>query len=226
MKISATPVTYRNVLLACLVIVAVGIIASSENLYAIGLDLIAACEIVIADFPRLGMLLFLLLAAASSMLAFFSSAILVPVAISAWGIEWCFVLLLGGWFLGGVVAYSVGRYLGRAIVVRIIGEQRLGVLERRVGERAGFLHILLFQSMLPSEIPGYVLGSLRYRFWTFAGALALAELPYAIGTVYIGDSFLERRGWLLIAIGAAGVLLLTVGYHLYRHSARHRALTH
>jgi uncharacterized membrane protein YdjX (TVP38/TMEM64 family) len=226
MRLNLPTATFRNVLLVCLLVVAVGIVATSENLYAAGQELIAACELIIEDFPRLGMLLFLLLAAASSMLAFFSSAILVPVGIAAWGIGWCFTLLWAGWFLGGVAAYGVGRYLGRAIVVRLLGERRLSELERRVGEHAGFLHIVLFQSMLPSEVPGYVLGSLRYPLLSFAAALALVELPYAVGTIYIGDSFLERRGWLLIAAGAAGVLVLAIAYQLYRHSVKQRPTTH
>jgi uncharacterized membrane protein YdjX (TVP38/TMEM64 family) len=63
--------------------------------------------------------------------------------------------------------------------------------------------VLLLQLALPSEIPGYLLGLLRYRFWRYIAALALAELPYALATVYIGASFIERRTYALVAVGIA-----------------------
>ena len=67
--------------------------------------------------------------------------------------------------------------------------------------------VLLFQLVLPSEIPGYVLGSAAYPFWKYLAALALAELPYAVATVYAGSSFIERRTYLLIGVGAAAAAL-------------------
>ena len=44
-------------------------------------------------------------------------------------------------------------------------------------------------------------------FVVFVAALALAEVPYALGAVYLGTSFLERRIVPLLALGIAGVLL-------------------
>ncbi|HSG64549.1 MAG TPA: VTT domain-containing protein, partial [Gammaproteobacteria bacterium] len=145
---------------------------------------------------------------------------LVPVGIQAWGITACFLLLWGGWFLGGVLSFGVGRYLGRVVVERLVGTERFGRFERRVSRSTRFLHILLFQAMLPSEIPGYVLGSVRYRFVPFALALAIVELPYALGTIYIGESFLQQRGWLLIALAAGGALIIAVAYAIYRRRPR------
>ncbi len=73
---------------------------------------------------------------------------------------------------------------------------------------------------MPSEIPGYVLGTLRYRFWLYLAALAIAELPYALGTVYLGASFLERESVTLILVGVVGVLVSVFAYRLYRDRAR------
>lgn len=207
----------RNVLFACGLIGIVGLLAASDAFHERSQEIFGAVESIIANYPRLGMVAFVLLGMASAMLAFFSSAIIVPVGIYAWGFATCLFLLWLGWFLGGVFAYFVGRYLGRAVVERIVGEERLASFELRVNRNTRFIHIVLFQAMLPSEIPGYVLGSLSYRFAPFAIALGLVELPYAIGTIYIGDSFLQQRGWLLIAIAAGGALLVAVAYGIYRH---------
>jgi len=208
---------HRNVLFACALIAIVGLLAASDVFFERSQEIFAAVEAIITDYPRLGMVAFVVLGMGSAMLAFFSSAILVPVGIYTWGFTVCLALLWLGWFLGGVFSYCVGRYLGRVVVARIVGEERLASFERRVNRNTRFIHIVLFQAMLPSEIPGYVLGSLRYRFLPFAVALGLVELPYAVGTIYIGESFLQQRGWLLIAIAAGGALLVAVAYGVYRH---------
>jgi len=70
-----------------------------------------------------------------------------------------------------------------------------------------FGHVLLFQLAVPSEIPGYVLGLAGCRFRTYAAAMALGELPFAIGAVYLGESFLQRNYVLLLAIGISGAAL-------------------
>ena len=73
--------------------------------------------------------------------------------------------------------------------------------------------MLLWQLVLPSEIPGYVCGWLGVRFRTYIAAVAVAELPYAVGAVVLGESVVERRlGWVV----AFGVLAATLGYLLVR----------
>ena len=105
------------------------------------------------------------------------------------------------------MAFALGRYLGARVAVAIIGEQRMDEFSRRIDRRSRFVHLVLFQAAVPSEIPGYLLGSLKFSFLPFAGALALAELPYAFATVYIGASFLERDSLELVALGAGGLLV-------------------
>lgn len=77
--------------------------------------------------------------------------------------------------------------------------------------------MLLFQLAVPSEIPGYVLGLARCRFRTFVLAMALGELPFAAGAVYLGESFLERNYLLLFAIGITGVAF---SWMMFRRAAR------
>jgi uncharacterized membrane protein YdjX (TVP38/TMEM64 family) len=50
----------------------------------------------------------------------------------------------------------------------------------------------------------------------FLLALAIVELPYALGTVYLGTRFLERDIVFLLLIGFGGVMVCTFAYHLYR----------
>lgn len=162
----------------------------------------------IASHPVLGVLAFVVLAALSAMLAFFSSALLLPAAVEAWGEAASVLLLWVGWTLGGVLAYGLARHWGRPVIRWLIRGRTLARYEERLNRRSRFSAVLLFQLVVPSEIPGYVLGLAGYGLRRYLPALMLAELPYAIATVYLGEGVVERDSRLLLAVGA---FLLVIG---------------
>jgi uncharacterized membrane protein YdjX (TVP38/TMEM64 family) len=183
------------------------------------LDRFAEAELVIRQQPIAGMVLFVLLAAISAMIAFVSSAVLIPVAIYVWGPTLCFVLLWLGWFLGGLVAYAIGRYLGRPAVCRLVRPDALERQERwaRSGGKS-LAAILLIQLAIPSDLAGYVFGLIRCPLRTFIVALAVVEIPYALGAVFLGMSFVERRLVPLVIVGVAGAVLSVAAFQAYhRH---------
>lgn len=213
----------RHILLLGMLIIIAGLVAGTETLLDKSHEIIKLAESAITGYPVLGKLLFVLLAMVSAMLAFFSSAILTPIGVYAWGPVNTFILLWIGWLLGGMTAFLVGRYLGRSAVSILLGESRLSSWETQMGRHTKFIHILLFQAAVPSEIPGYVLGILRYRFVLYLAALAITELPYALGTVYLGESFLKGESVLLVGIGAGIILLSVIAFQVLRRIARARA---
>jgi uncharacterized membrane protein YdjX (TVP38/TMEM64 family) len=178
--------------------------------------MVDALAAVIDAHPVLGMSGFVILAAASAVVAFFSSAVLVPVAVEAWGNAMSLVLLWSGWWLGGMCAYGIGRSLGRSIASRLVSPEALEHFETRITSRAPFGLIVLFQLALPSEVPGQVLGIARYSFGKYLIALGIAELPYAVGTIYLGESLLERRIVVLVALGLAGAALVAGSLYALR----------
>lgn len=207
---------HKRTLLLVTIIVAATLIVTSDTLFEKIEDIIILAESVIFQFPVYGMLLFIVLAIASAMLAFYSSAILVPIGIYTWGATECFILLWIGWLLGGILSFIIGHYLGHSVASMFIGNARMSNFELKVNRNVKFIHILLFQAALPSEIPGYVLGALHYRFSRYFTALAITELPYALGTVYIGVSFLERDSFVFLGLGLCAIVVSTYLYFLYR----------
>jgi uncharacterized membrane protein YdjX (TVP38/TMEM64 family) len=177
---------------------------------------LAKAEPVIAEHPFWGAVLFLLLSACSAMLAFFSSAVLVPVAVQAWGKLACAFLLWLGWILGGACAYGIARFGGRPVVRRLTSHKGLARYEERISQHTPFGLVLLFQLAVPSEIPGYVLGLARYGLRRYLLVLALAELPYAVGTAYLGESLLEQRTFLLLGLGALAIFFSAWALHVLR----------
>ena len=201
----------RAVILALLTIFLASL-AMSDALHGALIEVLAAGDAIITRHPVLGAVVFVGFTAVSAMLAFVSAAVLLPVAVFTWGEATSILLLWCGWLLGGVCSYLVGRFLGREVVRWLTAEALLRRLERRLGPTAPLGLVLLFQLALPSEIPGYVLGLVRYSFAKYLMVLALVELGYAIAMVELGASFLERRTGTIIVVGAVVSLLSVLAF--------------
>jgi uncharacterized membrane protein YdjX (TVP38/TMEM64 family) len=178
-------------------------------------------QAIVNERPVLGMAVFVGAAALSAILAFFSSAVLVPVAVHAWGAPFTLLLLWSGWTVGGMGTYAVGRWLGRPVVRAIVSRDALDRFEHRISAEAPFSLVLLFQFSLPSEIPGAVLGVARYAFLKYLAALGITELPYALGTVYLGEGFLQRQTAQIVIIGVIGAVVTGLALHQLQKRLRH-----
>jgi uncharacterized membrane protein YdjX (TVP38/TMEM64 family) len=215
---------HRGIALAILVSIAL-LLMLAQPVHAWLLSLFDAAESLIRQRATWGMVAFVLLAALSAMVAFLSSAVLVPVAIYVWGPAVCFALLWTGWFLGGLAGYGIGRFLGRPAVEILVRPGKLARYEGWARSGKSLVPMLMLQLAIPSDLASYLFGLVRCRFVVFAAALALAEVPYALGAVYLGTSFLERRIVPLLAIGIAGVILNLWAIHRFHHHSEFQPKT-
>ena len=195
------------------------LLLSVDEVYESLQRVLAAAEPLIAGHPYLGAIVFVLLAALSAVLAFFSSALLLPPAVFTWGNTVTLVLLWLGWLLGGIFTFVLGRGLRRPQGTAPRTSSQFDFYRQRAPSEYTFTWVLLLCLALPSEIPGYLCGYLGVRFRTYFAALALAELPYAVGAVLLGAGVVNRHiGW-LVACGLAGAAL-----SLYALRMLHRRL--
>ena len=84
-----------------LVLALAALVASSSVVheqFIAGLDFTGR---LMVEHPVPGAVVFVLMSALSAMLMFFSSVLLVPIGIQAWGEAGCFLLLWAGWRRGG-----------------------------------------------------------------------------------------------------------------------------
>lgn len=211
----------RGRAVAILVIfVALAAIVSLRSLHTTLLGWLDVIRGLMADHPTGGAVVFVALAALSAMVAFFSTAVLVPPAVAAWGQGGTVALLWLGWMLGGLTSYLIGRGPGVLAARGLVSEAKLAGYQRRIGAGAPFSLVLLFQLALPSEIPGYVLGLVRYPLTRYLVALAIAELPYAVGVTLAGESFLQGRLVPLLGLGAGAALVAVLAWRTFhRHPA-------
>jgi uncharacterized membrane protein YdjX (TVP38/TMEM64 family) len=162
-------------------------------------------KVVMNAHPLGGALIFFVFSALSAMLAFASSAVLVPPANLVWGKAITFLLLWSGWLVGAVAAYGVGR-IARPLLVHVGYGEKLRQYERFVSRRMTFWSALLLCIAVPSEVPGYLCGGAHYSFVKFIAAMAIAEAIYALGTTIAGETLLEAEPLMLIA--AIGILIV------------------
>jgi uncharacterized membrane protein YdjX (TVP38/TMEM64 family) len=209
-------VVWRRAVGLVVLCVALAMLVTSDALHAALLQMLEASKDFIARHPAPGGLLFVLVAAISAMFAFVSIAVVVPIAVYAWGEPVSMLLVWIGWILGGGTAYGIARYLGRPVVHWLTGEAMLNRVERRIHPQTPFGVILLLQLGLPSEIPGYVLGLVRYPFSRYLLALAIAEVPYTIATVYLGAGIVEAKSGLVLAVGLGAAVLGVGAFYLMR----------
>ena len=201
--------TWARAVFVVVICTSAALMLSVDEVYGGLQRALSAAEPLIASHPYLGAAVFVLLAAMSAILAFFSSALLLPPAVYAWGNAVTFGLLWLGWLLGGICTYALGRALRKPQGRASRASRQFDFYRQRVPGEATFTLVLLLCLALPSEIPGYLCGYLGVRFRTYFAALALAELPYAVGAVLLGDGVVNRHiSWLLAfgLIGAAASL--------------------
>lgn len=224
---------YRRAGILLALCAALAAIASSPTVHDALLKALSMTEDAISAHPIAGAAVFVLIAAVSAMLAFISIAVVVPAAVFTWGAPLSLILLWIGWILGGIATYTIGRFVGRPLVRWLATHESLRKVESSVPADAPIWMIVLLQLALPSEIPGYVLGLLRYPVSRYVLALSLAELPYALATVYLGASFIDGRSGVLLGAGILVAILTVATPTLWRkamrtrddrgHSASHRS---
>jgi uncharacterized membrane protein YdjX (TVP38/TMEM64 family) len=202
-----------------LVLLAAVVVAASSQLHGPAENAVEFVVSIIRNYPGWGVFAFLTLAALSAMLSFFSSVLIIPVATHQWGQVNTVALLWVGWLAGGATTYAIGRFLGSRLARLLVSNKRVKYYEARLTARAPFWIVVLLQLAVPSEIPGYVLGSLKYRFPVYLLALALGEFPFAVGAVFLSSEFLSRRYWMVAAVGIAGI-----GFLAWAISRLHREL--
>ena len=192
----------RRVAILALAVSLGAVLALSDEVHRQIVAALALAEPLFSRDPVLGAALFVGLAALSAMLVFFSGVLLVPVGIHTWGVTGCFLMLWCGWVLGGLVTYVIGRGLGRPFVRRLLSVDAVSRYEALIPAGGSFLTATLVQLALPSDVSGYFFGLLGYHARVYLSALVFAELPYALGAVYLGSAFIHRQYWLLLSAAA------------------------
>ena len=207
---------HRRIIEAAALLVVLVAMAASDPVHDFAQRIIDSAAVVIRNHSVAGALVFTGLAAISAMFVFFSSAIIVPVGTEVWGRPFTIALLGVGWLAGGALSYVVGRYPGRRLLRWLVPKTPMRKYEEMLAADRNFVLVALFQLAVPSEVPGYLLGTMRYPFGRYFLVLAIGEIPYAIGATYMADSFIHRQYTWLVALGLTAIFVSATAALLLR----------
>jgi uncharacterized membrane protein YdjX (TVP38/TMEM64 family) len=161
-----------------------------------------------AQFHALGLagvalLLGLILAHA---VVFYPTEIVTATAGFLYGFVPGLALVTAGWLGSAVLAYLLGRALGRPFVHAVFGGRRFSTLERVV-ERGGISLLVTVRMipLVPFSLIGYIAGAVRIPLWRFAWTTVLGYLPQCALLVYFGSqaqslSIGDPRVWIGLAV--------------------------
>lgn len=207
--------TKRNIIIFSLIVLVVLLFWSSIKLQNYFYEIVFFIEAFFSVNPVLGAVIFLALGAFSSMLSLFSSAPLVPIGIMVWGNFLTIVLLLIGWMIGSVFAYYIGWYAVYPAIKGLVPFEKIEHYRNQLSKKLEFEIILMFRMAMPAEIASYVLGSLKYDFGKYLFVTFITELPFAVLTVYLGDTLLKNQFVIFLILLAVLFMIMGIMFYLF-----------
>ncbi|MCA9840094.1 MAG: TVP38/TMEM64 family protein [Trueperaceae bacterium] len=145
----------------------------------------------------------------------------IPLAIAAgamWGpFKALFFSVLGG-FLGAMVAYYLGRTLGRSIMKALVG--KVMVFNKERGEYA--LGLIIFMSrvlpLFPFDVISYAAGVSGLSASIYAAATLLGMIPSTLLLTYLGSAFTVSLPFALALSFMATVMLIALSVLIQRYN--------
>lgn len=148
------------------------------------------------------------------------SAVLMAVAVVAYGAGWGTLLAIGAVLVASTVGYLVGWGLGAQRMQRWLGQRTVARTEGYI-ERYGGWTVFVFRlsPFLSNDAISFVAGLLGMRFWKFLVATLAGITPLAIAIGVVGrhtEQMTTAFGWI------SGVsLVLLAGFVWYDRRQRH-----
>ncbi len=169
----------------------------------------------VAQFGYWGPVLIVLVMVAQMFLIVINNALLILVAVLAYGPWWGGLLAWTGVLVASSVGYWLGRALGEPVVQRLLGQKSADKVAGFVEEYGlGAVALARLTPIVSNDAISFVAGAARMGYWRFIGVTAAAIIPLIALLAYLGqDSGRLKTG--LLWVSGVGVVLFA-GYYWWR----------
>lgn len=134
-------------------------------------------------------------------------AFLIPIGANVWGPIPTALMSIIGWVLGAAVAFAIARKFGVGVVEKLIGLERVRVVERRIPKHNLFGSVILLRMLVSVDILSYALGLFSAMPWgQYVLATAIGVAPFGFYFSYAGT----LPFWYQVAAIAIAVMLATI----------------
>lgn len=144
-----------------------------------------------------------------------------PLAIVAgtiWGAFWAGIYSIVGGFLGSLIAYYLGRTLGRSAIQALTG--KVIVFSKQRGEfyLGWFIFINRLLPVLPFDLISYGAGMAGLSLPIYASATLLGMIPSTLALTYLGSAFTVERPFAIVLALILILLLLGLAWGIRRYN--------
>jgi uncharacterized membrane protein YdjX (TVP38/TMEM64 family) len=161
-------------------------------------------------------------APATSIALMTAQALLVPVPVTiimvanglVFGLWPGMLVSLAGGLTGGLAAYAIGRWLGRALVERILPAASLRAADRLMAKYGAWAVVIgRWIPGVPADPVSYASGLTRMPAVKFTALTTIGLVPATIATAFLGT---EVAGDVPIAYWIGGWTIFVAGWLIYR----------
>ena len=167
----------------------------------------------IDGFGWVGPLVIILAMVAQMFLLVIPSILLMVVAILSFGPIWGAIISLLAVALASTVGYLIGKYLGKGLILRFIGERSFSKVSSFL-ERYGFWAVAITRvnPFLSNDAISFVAGILKMNYFKFISATLLGISPLLILIAWTGKNTETLKSGLL---WGSAVCLLGFGIYIF-----------
>ena len=212
---------FTRKLIIFLIIISLAVLFwSSAGLQKTLLDSTVFTSQYLEKYYLTGIFVFLMISTLSAVISPFSSVPLIPVVIVVWGDMLTVFILLFGWLLGGIISYFLGSFTGYSLVEKIFSQEKAEQYKQQLSSRANLLTVFLFRLAAPTEIAGYVLGSIKYNFFKYFIVTTIVEIIFSILVVYSGEALMETNKIRFIVFVFLALFLTSTSFYFFKKNKK------
>ncbi len=139
-----------------------------------------------------------------------TTIVLIPLAVDFFGPFLAAIYSIIGWLMGGALAFSLARNLGRPIIEKFFNVKDVGKYRKYISEDIGFWTVVLLRLLLPVDILSYALGLFSViSFRRYMLATLIGITPFAFIFTYTGQALImgQYGGAAILAIVSVVILV-------------------
>lgn len=169
----------------------------------------------VSGFRREGPVIFFIIQVIQVIISPIPGSVTTIVGGSLFGLASGFLLNTASIFLGSIIAFLLAKTYGKAIVIRLVGDEKYNRYYKRfTSQYSVFLLALFLLPFFPDDLFCLLAGLSPMSFWIFIIILAFGRTPVIFIQTLVGAGLIEfdLTGWILMGVIALIVLLLVIRY--------------
>jgi len=163
-----------------------------------------------------GMLIYFVLVILEIVFAPITFIPFIPLASAIWGSFKTFLLTLGAWTIGSIIAFIIASEIGGLLLEKIVSVKELNKVKRIIPNKRLFLGVIILRIILPIDIMSYAIGlftDIDLKRYSLATLIGYAPIVFILS--YFGEISFKLQ-IILFSIGLIFFIIFVLSYKKFR----------